>query len=58
MIEIKSLFTAWHETTREQAKKYAKWLYNNITTMRESKRIEYIETSRLRGISFAELMKD
>ena len=58
MIEIKSLFTDWHETTREQAKKYAKWLYNNITTMTESKKIEYIETNRLKGISFAELMKD
>lgn len=56
MVEIKSLFTDWHTVTKEQAKKYIQFVYNNITAMNEKQKIEYIEQKRLRGITYKELM--
>ena len=56
MIEIKSLFTDWHETDRETAKKYVAFLMKNIVNMREDKREEYINNNRIRGIKVEELL--
>ena len=53
-IQIKSLLTGWHGATEEQAKQFAKTLYNHITTAID--REAYINT-RLRGTTFAELAK-
>mgnify|MGYP003408032390 CR=1 FL=1 len=53
-IQVKSLFTGWHGATEEQAKQFAKTLYNHITTAID--REAYINT-RLRGTTFADLMK-
>ena len=56
-IQIKSLFTNWHNVSEEQAIKYVTFLINNITTMNNEKVIEYIEKNRLKGITVDELLK-
>lgn len=57
-IEIKSLFTDWHEVSREQAKDYVKFLLGNITTKKNKELIQYIESQKLRGITIKELFKE
>jgi hypothetical protein len=55
MIEIKSLFTGWHEVDIQQAKSYALFLQNNITAMDRQKKERYI-TSKIRGVELEELL--
>ena len=57
-IEIKSHFMDWHTVTKEQAKKYAKFLLENITTMKGEKLERYIEKYKIRGIKLKELLKN
>lgn len=57
-IEIKGLFTDWHEVSKQQAKEYVRFLLKNITTM-EGKELEnYIEQNKLRGITIKELFEE
>lgn len=58
MIKTKSLFSGWHEATKEQAKEFAKFLLNNITAMTEKEKIEYINKNKLQGITVEELLKE
>ena len=51
-IEIKPLFDGWKEVTEEQALEYAKTLYKNITTKVDDEKVIYINTNRIRGITF------
>jgi hypothetical protein len=53
-IYIKSLFSGWREATREQARRWATHIVNHSTGRFD--REEEIN-SRLRGITYAELMK-
>lgn len=57
-IEIKSLFTDWHEVSREQAKDYVKFLLSNITTKKNKELVQYIESNKLRGITIKELFEE
>lgn len=57
-IEIKSLFTDWHEVSKQQAKDYVKFLLSNITTKKNKELIQYIESQKLRGITIKELFKE
>lgn len=57
-IEIKSHFTDWHTVTKKQAQKYAKFLLENITSMRGEKLERYIEKNKIRGIKLKELLKN
>ena len=57
-IEIKSHFTDWHEVTKEQAKKYAKFLLENITTLEGENLTRYIEKNKIHGIKLKELLKN
>ena len=55
MIKVKSLFSGWNEVNKEQAKRFVLHLKNGITTMTDSKKIEYINT-KLQGITVQELI--
>ena len=57
-IEIKSLFTDWHEVSREQAKDYVRFLLSNITTKGNEELEQYIEKNKLRGITIKELFEE
>lgn len=57
-IQIKSHFTDWHTVTKKQAKKYARFLLENITTMEGEKLTRYIEKNKIRGIKLKELLKN
>lgn len=52
MIEIKTLFDGWIPATKEKALDYAKFLYKSVMTMSDYKLVEYINTKKIRGISF------
>lgn len=52
MIEIKTLFKGWIPVSKERALEYAKKLYYGIKTMKEDECVEYINTKKIRGISF------
>lgn len=54
-IEIKSLFTDWHEVSKEQAKRYVSHLFRNLPMIPQGKKTEWIEKNRLRGITVNEL---
>lgn len=56
-IYIKGIFTDWKETTPKQARKYIKFIFENITTMKTDKKIKYINEKRLKGIKYEELFK-
>ena len=58
MIEVKSFYTNWHETTKENARSYIKGLLVGMTNMPKDEIPAYIEENHLRGISFEELMKE
>lgn len=47
-ILLKSFYHNWRPVTEEQALRYAKHLYNGITTMDGDERIKYINT-RIQG---------
>ena len=57
-IEIKSIYTDWHEVSREQAKDYVKFLLSNITTKKNKELVQYIESNKLRGITVKELFEE
>ena len=52
MIEIKSPFTNWHETTKEKALEYCKSLARNITTKEGKTLLDYINLKKVRGVTF------
>lgn len=54
-IEIKSLFTDWHEVSIEEAKVYVNWLLKNLQMIPQGEKKEWIEKNRLRGITVNEL---
>jgi hypothetical protein len=54
-IEIKSNFSDWHEVTKIQAQRYVTYLLHSITAISRENLVAYIEKSRLRGVSVAEL---
>lgn len=58
MIEIKSLFTDWHEVDEKTAKQYIRALIKGITIMTKDQKIKYIEANRLRGITVKELLEE
>lgn len=58
MIKTKSLFSGWHEATKEQAKEFAKFLMSSITNMAEKEKVEYINKNKLQGITVEELLKE
>jgi len=55
MIEIKSLFSDWHEVTEEQAKKYVLWFIKHSPGVKDKEKIEYIHKNKLRGVTIQEL---
>lgn len=55
-IQIKSHFTNWHYVTEEQAKKYVMFLLKNITAMSDQKKIDYINSNRLKNVTIEELL--
>lgn len=57
-IKIKSHFTDWHTVTREQAKEYAIFLLDNITTMPRGELEKYIEQNKIKGITIKELLEE
>lgn len=57
-IEIKSLFSNFHEVDKKTARKYVKGLLERITTMSKQEAIYYIEKTKLRGISVKELFEE
>lgn len=54
-IEIKSLFTDWHEVSEEQARRYVRHLLRSLPMIAKDKKTEWIEQNRLRGITVNEL---
>ena len=54
-IEIKSFFSDWRITTLDHAKKYSMSVFKGITAMSDTKKIEWINEKRLRGVTFQEL---
>lgn len=52
MIQVKAPVTGWHKADRETALKIAKFYYNRIACVQD--KIGYINTHKLRGISFTE----
>lgn len=57
MIEIKTLFSAWHEVTAEQARAYVNNFLSMTPGMTYSQKIDYLNENRLRGCTVAELME-
>ena len=57
-IQIKSIFTDWHEVSKKQAKKYVKFLLTHITTKENEELIKYIEENKIRGITINELFEE
>lgn len=55
-MKMRGIFTDWHEVTKEQASNYVKFLLENITTMRHEEKVEYINKTRLRGVTVQELI--
>lgn len=55
-IEVKSLFTGWHEVSAEQARRFVSHIMDGATGLKNP--AEYIENNRLRGCTIAELFKE
>lgn len=58
MIELKSLFTDWHEVTPDQARRFVNTFISGATGMTYSEKIDYLNEKCLRGTTVAELMED
>jgi len=56
MIEIKTTFQDWKEVDAETARDFITSLKKRITNMPESKKNNYINENRLRGITVEELL--
>ena len=57
MIEIKTLFSDWHEVTAEQARAYVNSFLSMAPGMTYTQKIDYLNENRLRGCTVAELME-
>ena len=57
MIELKSLFTDWHEVTLAQARAYVNHFITGAIGMTYSEKIDWLNEKCLRGITVAELME-
>ena len=56
-IEIKSPFGSWKIVSKEEAKRYIKFVYCNIISgINHKQKYEYINRKRLRGITAEELL--
>lgn len=53
MIKVKTFFSGWKEITKEQALKWARHIYNGMTTRTSAGKVEYIN-SRLDGTQFSQ----
>lgn len=58
MIEIRFLFGEWKAVTKEKAKDFVKGLMNSIVMMNEKEKIDYINKTKIRGITVEELLKE
>lgn len=56
MIKVKAIFSGWHEVTQEQAKRWARHMYNGATCSHENK-ILFLD-KRISGITVEELLKE
>jgi len=52
MIELKSLFTDWHEVSDQEAREYAKMKMKMITTSKNDDELIEMINSHFRGIQF------
>lgn len=57
MIELRTLFTDWHEVTPQQARAYVNNFLANTPGMTYAQKIDYLNEKRLRGTTVAELME-
>ena len=55
-IKVKTIFSGWHEVTREQAQKWARHMYMGATCPHENK-IIFLD-KHLSGITAKELLKE
>lgn len=53
MIKVKTFFSGWKEISEEQALKWARHIYNGMTTRTSAGKVEYIN-ARFDGIQFSE----
>lgn len=53
MIKVKTFFSGWKEISEEQALKWARHIYNGMTTRTSAGKVDYIN-ARLDGIQFSE----
>ncbi len=58
MIELKSLFTDWHEVTSAQARAYVNSFIAGAVGMTYSEKIDWLNERGLRGTTVAELMEE
>lgn len=58
MIEIKSLFSEWHEVDVEKAISYVNTIKKGMINIKENEKNEYINKKRLRGTTVEELLND
>lgn len=56
-IELKTMFTDWHEVTPKQARAYVNNFLSMTTGMTYAQKIDYLNENRLRGTTVAELME-
>ena len=56
-IHIKSVYGNWIESSKEKAQDYIEWLIKNLPGISDDKKISYIESERLKGITVEELCK-
>lgn len=56
-IELKTLFTDWHEVTPKQARSYVNNFLANTPGMTYAQKIDYLNANCLRGTTVAELME-
>lgn len=57
MIELRTLFTDWHEVTPKQARAYVNNFLANAPGMTYAQKIDHLNEKRLRGATVAELME-
>lgn len=53
MVKVKTFFSGWKEISEEQALKWARHIYNGMTTRTSAGKVDYIN-ARLDGIQFTE----
>lgn len=56
-IELKTLFTDWHEVTPKQAYAYVNNFLSMASGMTYAQKVDYLNEKRLRGTTVAELME-